>query len=614
MSNGPTPLNVTDLTFRDGHQSLFATRVRTDDLAAIAPAMDAAGFWSMEVWGGATFDVMTRFLNEDPWERIRVLKQLMPHTRLQMLLRGQNLVGYRNYADDVVKAFVAHAADCGIDVFRIFDALNDERNLATAFEAVRAAGKHVQGAISFSLTEHRLGGPVFTLDYYLSKARIFEQMGADSLCIKDMAGLLGPEDAARLVTALKRAIRVPIGIHTHFTSGMAYLTLQRAIDAGVDTVDACLAPFALRTSHAAIEPLVAALAGTPRDPGLDLGQLLKLDEHFEAIAPKYREFLDDTKLSIIDTGVLKHQIPGGMFSNMVAQLRQAGALDRLAEVYEELPRTRRELGFPPLVTPTSQIVGTQAVLNVLFGRYKMISKEIRDYAFGLYGRPPAPIDAEVQKLALKGYERGETPITCRAADLLQPELAEAQQATTGLAQDIGDVLVYALYPTTGLRFLKWKHGLETPPAETRPRTLDEVAREDVLVAKARKGELVERGSAQAVGGGPRTFSVRVEGEVFTVEVEGAAGGTAAPVAPATKAAATDVPLDKAIVSPMPGVVLKHLVQVGDHVDDGQMVVVIEAMKMQNPLPSPRAGRVASLPFKPGDNINRGDVLAIIEPE
>jgi pyruvate carboxylase subunit B len=534
-------------------------------------------------------------------------------------------VGYRNYADDVVRAFVGHAAECGIDVFRVFDALNDERNLATSFEAIRAAGKHIQAAISYSLTENHLGGPVFTLDYYLAKARTFEQMGADSLCIKDMAGLLGPEDASALVRALKEEIRIPIGVHTHFTSGMAYMSLQRAIDAGADLVDTCLAPFALRTSHAAIEPLVAALRQTPRDTGLDLAKLLELGEHFETIAPKYREFLDDTKLSIIDTGVLKHQIPGGMFSNMVAQLRQAGALDRLSEVYQELPRTRQELGFPPLVTPTSQIVGTQAVLNVLFGRYKMIAKEIRDYAYGLYGRPPAPIDPEVQALALKGYERGEQPITSRAADLLEPELEQAKEATKGLARDIGDVLTYALYPTTGLRFLKWKYGIEAPPPETRARTLDEAKREQALVEKARKGLLVENAPVAAP---PRSFSVRVEGELFTVEVlpEGAASASAAtsttaPPGPAQAAApvsaataATAVPLDRAILAPMPGVIISHLVKVGDPVVDGQPVLVLEAMKMQNVLPSPRNGRLSSLPFKPGDNVNRGDVLAVIEPE
>ncbi|HEY3382437.1 MAG TPA: pyruvate carboxylase subunit B [Vicinamibacterales bacterium] len=615
MSPASSPLRITDLTFRDGHQSLFATRVRTDDLAAIAPEMNATGFWSMEVWGGATFDVMTRFLNEDPWDRIRILKQRMPDVPLQMLLRGQNLVGYRNYADDVVRAFVHHAADCGIDVFRVFDALNDERNFITAFEAIREKRKHIQGALSYSLTERSLGGPVFTLDYYMEKARTIAGMGADSLCIKDMAGLLAPDDAAALVGALKRELKIPIVVHTHFTSGMAYMTLLRAIDAGVDVIDTCLAPFALRTSHAALEPIVAALAGRPRDTGLDLARLLKLDEHFEAIAPKYREFLDDTKLSMIDTGVLSHQIPGGMFSNMVAQLRQADALNRLGEVYEELPRTRKELGSPPLVTPTSQIVGTQAVLNVLFGRYKMISQEVKDYVYGLYGKPPAAIDTEVQHLALADYQRGTQPFTGRAADLLTPELEKAREETRGLARDIGDVLVYALYPTTGLRFLKWKYGIEAPPAETRARTLEDVRRENELVAKARKGQLVEAGSkaASAAGPAPRAFTVRIGGEVFKVEVDpDATDACAAGTKGAAPAATVPVAPDSAIVAPMPGLVLRYLVKVGDAVKAGDPVVLLEAMKMQNTLPAPRAGRISRLAFTDGANVNRGDVLATLE--
>ena len=602
-------LKITDLTFRDGHQSLFATRARTDDLAAIAPEMDGVGFWSMEVWGGATFDVMTRFLNEDPWERVRILKAKMPHVPLQMLLRGQNLVGYRNYADDVVHAFVRHAADCGIDVFRVFDALNDERNFATAFEAIRATGKHIQGALSYSLTEHSLGGPVFTLDYYRTKARRLEAMGAQSLCIKDMAGLLAPADAETLVSALKRDLSIPVVVHSHFTSGMAYMSLLKAIEAGADVIDTCLAPWALRTSHAAVEPIVAALTGGPRDTGLDLARLLKLGEYFEAISPKYRDFLDDTKLSIIDTGVLKHHIPGGMFSNMVSQLRQADALDRLAEVYQELPRTRRELGFPPLVTPTSQIVGTQAVLNVLFGRYKMISSEVKDYVYGLYGKPPAAIDPEVQHLALKGYERGEEPITCRAADLLQPELEKAKAETKGLAKDIGDVLCYALYPTTGLRFLKWKYGVEPPPPETRSKTLDDVKRENELFARVRKGESFAPPQASAAP--PKAFVVRVGEDVFRVEVEPAAGTMTATAVEAAPAAPAADPTST-VAAPIPGLILRYLVKAGDQVKAGDPVVVLEAMKMQNNLPAPRDGRVVSLAFKAGDNVNRGDVLLTLE--
>ena len=609
-------LQITDVTFRDGHQSLLATRVRTDDLTAIAPRMNDAGFWSMEVWGGATFDVMTRFLNEDPWERVRAFKRLMPDVRLQMLLRGQNLVGYRNYADDVVEAFVAHAASCGIDVFRVFDALNDERNFATAFRAIKKAGRHVQGAISYSLTERALGGPVFTLDYFVAKAKTLERMGADSLCIKDMAGLLSPDDAAALVGRLKRDLSIPVAVHTHFTSGMAYMTLLRAIDAGVDIVDTCLAPFALRTSHAAVEPIVAALAGRPRDTGLDLARLLELGEHFERVAPKYREFLDDTKMSVIDTGVLSHQIPGGMFSNMVAQLRQAGALDRLTEVYQELPRTRRELGYPPLVTPTSQIVGTQAVLNVLFGRYQMISNEVKDYCYGLYGQPPAAIDPEVRKRALAGYERGSEPITARAADLLPPEMAKAEAETAGIARDMGDVLCCALYPTTGMRFLKWKYGLEAPPAETRARSIEDVEREQALLAKARKGLLVEAGpkGAGTATPAPTRFTVKVGSEVFRVEVEPDAEGAAAPAGAEVPGAAAAEPADagSVVTAPMPGLLLRYMAEVGDEVKAGDPVVLMEAMKMQNALPAPRDGRVARLAFKAGDNVNRGDVLLTLE--
>ncbi len=628
-------LRVTDLTFRDGHQSLFATRVRTADLAAIAPQMDEAGFWSLEVWGGATFDVMTRFLNEDPWERIRTLKRLMPHSRLQMLLRGQNLVGYRNYADDVVGAFVDHAADCGIDVFRVFDALNDERNFTTAFRAIREKGKHIQGALSYSVTEPRLGGPVFNIDYFVRKARIIEEMGADSLCIKDMAGLLAPEDAHDLVSALKQTLTIPVWVHSHFTSGMAYMSLLKAIEAGADGIDVCLAPFALRTSHPAVEPIVAALHGEPRDTGLSLDRLLEIGGHFETIGRKYRDFLDTSKLSVIDTNVLTHQIPGGMFSNMVAQLKEAGALDRLNEVYEELPRTRRELGYPPLVTPTSQIVGSQAVLNVLFGRYKMISREVKDYAYGLYGTPPAAIDLEVQRIALAGYERGDTPITCRPGDLLEPELEKARAAAGDLACDIGDVLCCALYPTTGLRFLRWKYGVEAPPPDTRPKTLEEVEREDALIARARKGEL----SVPPPTAPRRVFNVRVGSEAFVVEVEPAGGApvvtagaarpsavqtatavspSAAPpaVAPPTPAGAPSatpeaVTGETRLVAPMPGIVIRYLVGEGDQVTRGTPVLVLEAMKMENTLPAPAAGQVRRLLRKAGDSVARGDVLAVI---
>jgi len=434
--------------------------MRTEDMANIAPEMNRVGFHSMEVWGGATFDVASRFLNEDPWDRPRLLKKLMPDTPLQMLLRGQNLVGYRHYADDVVNAFVRHAAGAGIDIFRVFDALNDERNLETCTKAIKESGKHAQLAICYSLTERKMGGPIYNLDYYLNKASILQDMGADSICIKDMAGIIAPDDAYTLVKALKKILKVPLQLHTHYTSGMASMACLKAIEAGVDMIDTALAPFALRSSHPAIEPIVVTLQGSSRDTGLDLAQLLKLGEYLESIAPKYREFLNQTRLSVIDTGVLVHQIPGGMISNLVDQLRQVNALDRLNEVYEEVPRVRRELGYPPLVTPSSQFVGVQAVQNVVVGRYKLIPMQIKDYCYGLYGRPPAPIDPEVQATVLKHYKQGTNPITCRPADLLEPEMDKAREAVSDFTDDIGDILTAAIYPITGLRFLKGKYGVK----------------------------------------------------------------------------------------------------------------------------------------------------------
>jgi pyruvate carboxylase subunit B len=479
------PVKITDTTLRDGHQSSLATRMRTEDMVPIASEVDQVGFYSVEVWGGATFDVTHRFLGEDPWERVKVLKKLMPKTPFQMLLRGQNLVAYRNHPDDLVEAFVEKSAEVGIDIFRCFDAVNDERNFETAFKGIKRVGKHIQGTICYSLTERRMGGPVYNLKYYLDKARILEDMGADSLCIKDMAGLLAPYDVYELIKALKKTIKIPIQLHTHYTSGMASMTYLKAVEAGVDILDTALAPFALRSSQPAVEPIVVALEGTPWDTGLDLSKLLKLGEYLETIAPKYRDFLDTTKMAVIDTNVLRHQIPGGMISNMVSQLKQQKAIHRLEEVYRELPETRKDLGYPPLVTPTSQIVGVQAVLNVLFGRYKMVSMETQDYVYGLYGRPPVPISDDVKKQVLKGYKKGKEPITCRPADLIGPELEKAKEETKGLAKDLCDTLIYALYPKTGIEFLKWKYGLEPVPERVKPKTLEDVKREDEAMAKAK---------------------------------------------------------------------------------------------------------------------------------
>jgi len=478
------PVKIQDNTFRDGHQSTLATRMRTEDMLPIAEKMDSVGFWAMEVWGGATFDTMHRFLGEDPFERIRTLKKYIKKTPFSMLLRGQNLVGYRNYADDVARLFVDKACEAGMDIFRVFDALNDFRNFQTVVERIKANGKHFQGTICYSLTQRHMGGDVFNLKYYLDKGKEIQDMGADTLCLKDMAGIMAPFDIAKLITELKKIVTIPIHLHTHYTSGMASMVYLEAIKAGVDIVDTCLAPFALRTSQPAIEPIVATLYGTAWDTGFDLGLLLELGDYMETIAPKYRDYLAKHKMSVIDTGVLAHQVPGGMISNLVSQLKEAKALDRLAEVYAEVAVTRKELGTPPLVTPTSQIVGVQAVLNVLFGKYKMVTNEVKDLVYGLYGKTPTPVDPEVQKKVLKGYKRGETPVTGRAADYLEPELENDREKIGDLARDDFDLLIYALYPTTGEQFLKWKYGIEEKPAEVKPKTLEDIRKEDEAMAAA----------------------------------------------------------------------------------------------------------------------------------
>lgn len=485
FNDGPkNPVHIQDTTFRDGHQSTLATRMRTEDMLPIAEKMDEVGFWAMEVWGGATFDTMHRFLGEDPFGRIKTLKKYIKKTPFAMLLRGQNLVGYRNYADAVARLFVDKTAEAGMDIFRVFDALNDFRNFETVVERIKANGKHFQGTICYSLTERRMGGEVFSLEFYISKAKEIQEMGADSLCIKDMAGIMAPFDIAKLITELKKTITIPIHLHTHYTSGMAAMVYLEAINAGVDIVDTCLAPFALRTSQPAVEPIVAALAGTERDPGLNLDLLLECGGHIETVAPKYRDYLAKHRMSVIDTGVLVHQIPGGMISNLVSQLKETKALHLLQEVYKEVAVTRKDLGTPPLVTPTPQIVGVQAVLNVLFGKYKMVTNEVKDLVYGLYGKTPTPVDLEAQKKVLKGYKRGETPITGRAADFLEPELEKAKAKIGDLAKDDFDLLIYALYPTTGEEFLKWKYGLEEKPASVKPKTLDDIRKEDEAMAAA----------------------------------------------------------------------------------------------------------------------------------
>ncbi|MGA8573582.1 MAG: pyruvate carboxylase subunit B, partial [Desulfobaccales bacterium] len=534
---GKNPIKFTDTTFRDGHQSLLATRMRTEDIVPFMERMDQQGFFALEVWGGATFDTTHRFLGDDPWERIRTVKSILKKTPTMMLLRGQNLVGYRNYADDLAYRFVRYAAEAGVDIFRVFDALNDMRNWEVSVKALMDAKKaglmaHFQAAVCYSMTQRRMGGPIFNLKYYLDFAKRSEEMGADSFCLKDMAGMVSPYDAYEIIKALKETIKIPVEFHTHYTSGQGSMSYLKAIEAGVDVVDTCLSPFALRTAQPAIEPLLVTVEQTERETDMDLAQLIEIGQDLEKVAVKYRDLLDTSKMAQIDTGVLLHQIPGGMYSNLVNQLKEAKALDRIHEVMEELPRTRKELGQPPLVTPTSQIVGTQAVMNVLFGRYKMVPAEVKGVAYGLYGKTPAPIDPKVQKAILKGYERGETPITVRPGEILEPEWDKAVTATKGLAKNDGDVLIYALYPTTGQRFLKWKYGMEEVPEEVKGKTLEQIKLEDEvyktikqknLFAKVKELLATLEKAPPAKGAGLRTFNVFVDGQYYEVEVEALGG-------------------------------------------------------------------------------------------
>ncbi len=629
------PVKIMDLTLRDGHQSLFATRGRTEDMIPVAEQMDEIGFWAMETWGGATFDTMHRFLNEDPWERLRTLKRYIKKTPFSMLLRAQNLVGYRNYADDLAYAFVERAAENGMDVFRTFDALNDYRNFETVVKQIKKSGKHFQGCICYTLTEPRLGGDVYNLDYYVQKANDLESMGADSICIKDMAGLLAPYDAYPLVKALKAAVSVPIHLHSHFTSGMSPMTHLKAIEAGVDIIDTVMTPYAYRTSHAAVEPLVMTLLGTNRDTGFDIRKLASINEILEReVLPKYKHLLDDSKMSIIDINVLLHQTPGGMLSNLVNQLKEMDALDKIDEVYKELPRVRKDLGQIPLVTPTSQIVGVQTVNNVLHDtpdeRYKMITGQVKDLCFGLYGKTAIPINPEVQKKALKGYPRGEDPISCRPAEVLEPELEKAREEIGNLAKDIDDVILYAQFPVTGKKFLEWKYGITPVPESVKPTTLEAVKERDELLKKAKEGKLVERKpETPEKSGNIRSFNVFVDNEFFNVEVDTIGG---APVAispgpaptPAVQPSASTAPEQKPpqtapqpdhagtlLLAPMPGMIIKYEKNVGDQVKQGETVVVLEAMKMENALPAPCDGTIKAIDFDRGDTITKGAVLCVI---
>jgi pyruvate carboxylase subunit B len=654
---GKNPIRFTDTTFRDGHQSLLATRMRTEDILPFMERMDQMGYWAMEVWGGATFDTAHRFLGDDPWDRIRLVKGLLKKTPTMMLLRGQNLVGYRNYADDVTYRFVRYAAENGVDIFRVFDALNDQRNWEVSVKALLDAKKagcpaHFQAAVCYSLTQRRMGGPIFNLEYYVDFARRAQDMGADSFCLKDMAGMCSPYDAYEIIRALKETLRIPVEFHTHYTSGQGSMAYLKAIEAGVDIVDTCLSPFALRTAQPAIEPILVAVEGTARESDMDLAKLIEIGQDLERVAVKYRDLLDTSKLAPIDTGVLLHQIPGGMYSNLVNQLKEAGALERLREVMAELPQTRKELGYPPLVTPTSQIVGIQAVFNVLFGRYQQVPAEVKALAFGLYGKTPAPMDKKVQKLILQGYERGERPTDKRPGEILEPEWDKAVEATRGLARNDGDVLIYALYPTTGLRFLRWKYGLEPVPEEVKAKSLEEVKLEDEVYLTIKEKKLFRQVKEYLArleqappekGPGLRTFNVFVDGQYYQVEVECTSGAPVltgvtpvaprvaapapapaaapppspapAPAAPPPRPAAAPgealAPGEVPLRAPMPGMIISYNVKVGDRVNTGDLVCVLEAMKMQNSLPAPATGTVTAINFEPGASVAKDQVILVI---
>ncbi|MDX1451913.1 MAG: sodium-extruding oxaloacetate decarboxylase subunit alpha [Oleiphilaceae bacterium] len=597
-------IEITDVILRDAHQSLIATRMRTEDMLPICDKLDKVGYWSLEVWGGATFDACVRFLKEDPWERLRQLRAALPNTRLQMLLRGQNLLGYRHYADDVVEAFVQKAADNGMDVFRIFDALNDVRNLETAMRATKKAGKHAQGTLCYTTS------PVHTPETYVQLAKQLRDMGADSIAIKDMAGLLTPFATADLVAALKAEVDLPLVLHSHSTAGLAPLCQLKAIEAGVDRIDTAISSFASGTSHPATESQVAALRGTEYDTGLDLNLLTEIADYFREVRKKYHQF--ESEFTREDVSVQINQVPGGMMSNLANQLKEQQALDRIREVFDEIPRVREDLGYPPLVTPTSQIVGTQAVYNVLSGeRYKTITNEVKRYLQGGYGQAPAPVNAELQKRAVGN----EDLIEGRPADLLEPELVKLKEEIGALASSEEDVLTYAMFPDLGRDFLQQrKDGTLQPEALLPPQ---------------------EGGKPAAAGGAPTEFKLDIHGETYEVQITGVgdAGSGKRKIYLSLDGMPEETVFEPLghyegdggskrgratepghVTTAMPGNIVDVLVKVGDHVKAGQGVLVTEAMKMENEITANIAGKVTAVHVKKGDRVTPGEVLIEIEAE
>ena len=589
MSTNKNPLGLTDVILRDAHQSLLATRMRTEDMLPIAGKLDEVGFWSIESWGGATFDACIRYLGEDPWERIRRFKQAMPKTPQQMLFRGQNILGYRHYADDLVIKFVERAAESGVDVFRIFDAMNDMRNLETAICAVQKVGKHAQGTMSYTIS------PVYTIDSWLDMAKRIEEMGADSLCIKDMAGLLKPYVAFELISKLKETVELPIHMQCHATTGLSTATYLKAIEAGIDNVDTAISSMSMTYGHSATETFVSILDDTDRSTGLDIKLLEEIASYFRKVREKYAKF--EGKLKGVDSRILVAQVPGGMLTNLENQLREQNASDRLDEVLAEIPRVREDLGFIPLVTPTSQIVGTQAVLNILTGeRYKSITRETEGVLKGEYGATPAPMDSELQKKVLGNSE----PIECRPADLLSPEfeaqrsdlLAIAKKEGVTLKNEIEDTLTYALFPQVGWKFIKNRNN---------PAAFEPLPTEDNNPAK-----IPETSSSK-----PGVFTVEVGKKAYVVRVT--EGGVISEPNIAVKSDEIAQPKSTSgatseVVAPLAGNVFTINVSVGQIINEGDTVLVLEAMKMETDIRASVSGTVSEISVQAGDAVKVGDVL------
>jgi pyruvate carboxylase subunit B len=595
-------IHVTDVILRDAHQSLIATRMRTEDMLPACEWLDQAGYWSLECWGGATFDACVRFLKEDPWERLRTLRKALPNTRLQMLLRGQNLLGYRHYGDDVVEAFVAKAAENGMDVFRIFDALNDVRNLETSIKAVKKAGKHAQGTICYTVS------PVHNTDAYLEQAKAMAEMGADSIAIKDMAGLLTPAVTAELVGKLKQTLNLPVFLHSHATSGMAPMCQWAAMEAGVDHIDTALSAFAGGTSHPPTESLVAALHDAGYQTGLDLELLDKATRHFREVRKKYHQF--ESAYNGVDTSVLLSQVPGGMMSNLANQLKEQGALDRIQDVFEEIPRVRKDLGYPPLVTPTSQIVGTQAVINVLAGkRYESITNEVKKYLQGWYGKAPAAVDKELQRRAVGKEELVEE----RPANLIPRELDELRKQVGDLATSEEDVLTYAMFPDQARAYLEQRRdgNLQPEPLEPIPtgQSGGGISTKFKITVHGESYDIHVTG-ANPSGENERRFYMTVDGvpeeiHLASLGEEGESGARSS----GGRASATK---EGHVTTSMPGNIVDVLVKEGDEVQAGDPVLIIEAMKMETEVKATIAGSVTGVFIAKGDRVVPGEVLMEID--